>query len=106
MVRSNEALFPVLDELGIGFVPFSPMANGFLSGRYDKSVRFEAGDSRSKMAAVLRGWERAELRAAGLAAWNSGGEGRDARTHIPCVDAMQKAVYRAHSQNAQASADA
>lgn len=50
MYRNYEALFPVLEELNIGFVPFSPMANGFLSGKYNKESRFEAGsDYRSVM---------------------------------------------------------
>lgn len=50
MYRTYETLFPVLEELQIGFVPFSPMANGFLSGRYDKGSKFEAGtDYRSVM---------------------------------------------------------
>lgn len=43
MARRHEALFPVLEELGIGFVAFSPMANGFLSGKYGKDAKFEAG---------------------------------------------------------------
>lgn len=43
MARWHEALFPVLEELGIGFVAFSPMANGFLSGKYGKDTKFEAG---------------------------------------------------------------
>lgn len=33
MARHYETLFPVLEELGVGFVAFSPMANGLLSGR-------------------------------------------------------------------------
>lgn len=50
MARWFERLFPVLEDLHIGFVAFSPLANGFLSGRYDKSSRFEAGtDYRSVM---------------------------------------------------------
>ena len=39
MARWYEALFPVLEELGIGYVAFSPMANGFLSGKYGKDTR-------------------------------------------------------------------
>ena len=35
MARWHEKLFPVLEELNIGFVAFSPLANGFLSGKYD-----------------------------------------------------------------------
>lgn len=50
MARWYEELFPVLEELHIGYVAFSPLANGFLSGTYDKHSRFEAGtDYRSVM---------------------------------------------------------
>ena len=43
MARWYESLFPVLEELHIGYVAFSPLANGFLSGKYDKTSKFEAG---------------------------------------------------------------
>lgn len=50
MARHYEALFPVLEELGIGFVAFSPMANGFLTGKYGKDAVFAPGsDYRSMM---------------------------------------------------------
>lgn len=50
MARWYEDLFPVLEELHIGYVAFSPLANGFLSGKYDKSSRFDAEtDYRSVM---------------------------------------------------------
>ena len=50
MARWHEDLFPVLEELHIDYVAFSPLANGFLSGKYDKSSRFDAGtDYRSVM---------------------------------------------------------
>lgn len=42
MARWYENLFPVLEELHIGYVAFSPLANGFLSGKYDKSSQFNA----------------------------------------------------------------
>ena len=42
MARQHAALFPVLKELGVGFVAFSPMANGFLTGAYGKGERFDA----------------------------------------------------------------
>lgn len=41
MARHYERLFPVLEELKIGFVAFSPLANGFLSGKYDENSKFE-----------------------------------------------------------------
>ena len=50
MARQYEALFPALEELGIGLVAFSPMANGFLSGKYQKGTQFDKKyDYRSNM---------------------------------------------------------
>lgn len=50
MARWHENLFPVLEELGIGMVAFSPLANGFLSGKYGKDSQFDpVYDYRSKM---------------------------------------------------------
>lgn len=50
MARWYENLFPVLEELHIGYVAFSPLANGFLSAKYDKNSKFEAKtDYRSAM---------------------------------------------------------
>ena len=50
MARHYESLFPVLEELGIGLVAFSPMANGFLTGRYGKDASFDPKyDYRSTM---------------------------------------------------------
>ena len=51
MARWYESLFPVLEELGVGFVAFSPLANGFLTAAYKKGTAFtEKGDYRSVMA--------------------------------------------------------
>ena len=50
MARWHENLFPVVEELGVAYVAFSPMANGFLTGRYSKDSVFEQGtDYRSNM---------------------------------------------------------
>lgn len=50
MARWHESLFPVLEELNIALVAFSPMANGYLSGQYNQNTKFEAGtDYRSFM---------------------------------------------------------
>lgn len=40
-------LLPVLEELGIGFVPFSPLGAGFLTGKIDEGTTFEEGDFRN-----------------------------------------------------------
>lgn len=50
MYREYEKLFPVLEELGVGFVAFSPLANGVLSGAYNANSSFEKGtDYRADM---------------------------------------------------------
>ena len=50
MSRDFECLFPVLEELNIGFVAFSPLANGLLSDKYDKDSKFDPEtDYRAKM---------------------------------------------------------
>ncbi len=40
---------PVLEELGIGFVPFSPLGAGFLTGKIDENTRFDASDFRNSV---------------------------------------------------------
>lgn len=42
MFREYEALFPVLEELNVGFVAFSPLANGFLSAQYTSETKFDS----------------------------------------------------------------
>lgn len=49
MARWHESLFPVLEELNVGFVAFSPLANGFLSDAFHKGETFEPGDFRNRM---------------------------------------------------------
>ena len=45
----EEQILPTLSELGIGFVPFSPLGRGFLTGKLDENANFDPSDSRSAM---------------------------------------------------------
>jgi len=45
--RPEEDVLPTLAELGIGFVPFSPLGRGFLAGKIDASTELDASDFRS-----------------------------------------------------------
>ncbi len=43
----EETVMPTLEELGIGFVPFSPLGKGFLTGKIDENTKFANGDFRN-----------------------------------------------------------
>jgi aryl-alcohol dehydrogenase-like predicted oxidoreductase len=43
----EEEIFPTLEELGIGFVPFSPLGKGFLTGKIDENTTFDSTDFRN-----------------------------------------------------------
>jgi len=45
--RPEEELLPALEELGIGFVPFSPLGKGFLTGTIGREAKFDKNDFRS-----------------------------------------------------------
>lgn len=45
----EDEIFKVCEELGIGFVAYSPLGNGFLSGKYDANTVYPEGDFRNKM---------------------------------------------------------
>lgn len=48
--RTPEAeVLPTLEELGIGFVPYSPLGRGFLTGKIDESTTFESSDFRNML---------------------------------------------------------
>ena len=42
-------IIPVLEELGIGFVPFSPLGKGFLTGKIDETTKFDSSDFRNRI---------------------------------------------------------
>ena len=45
----EEKIIPALEELGIGFVPFSPLGKGFLTGKIDESTSFDSSDFRNSV---------------------------------------------------------
>ncbi len=45
--RPEEEVLPTCEELGIGFVPYSPLGKGFLTGKIDETTTFDATDIRS-----------------------------------------------------------
>jgi aryl-alcohol dehydrogenase-like predicted oxidoreductase len=47
--RPEAEVLPTLEELGIGFVPFSPLGRGFLTGKIDENTTFNSSDFRSTL---------------------------------------------------------
>jgi len=47
--RPKEEMLSTLEELGIGFVPFSPLGRGFLTGKINENTKFESTDFRSNL---------------------------------------------------------
>lgn len=54
-------LLPVLDELDIGFVPFTPLGAGFLTGKIDESTTFDASDFRNLVPRLAPDARRANM---------------------------------------------
>ena len=47
--RSEEEVLPTLEELGIGFVPYSPLGRGFLTGKMNETTTFDSTDFRNRL---------------------------------------------------------
>ncbi len=47
--RPEEEILPALEEFGIGFVPFSPLGRGFLTGKINENTKFDSTDFRSNL---------------------------------------------------------
>src|SRR6476620_3415683 len=47
--QHEQDIIPTLEELGIGFVPFSPLGKGFLTGKMNENTKFESGDFRTSL---------------------------------------------------------
>ena len=45
----EQTVMPTLEELGIGFVPFSPLGKGFLTGKIDATTKFDSTDFRNSV---------------------------------------------------------
>jgi aryl-alcohol dehydrogenase-like predicted oxidoreductase len=57
----EETVMPTLEELGIGFVPFSPLGKGFLTGRIDAETKFDSTDFRNSVPRFSEENRRANL---------------------------------------------
>ena len=47
--KTEDEIIPTLEELGIGFVPYSPLGKGFLTGKMTEDTKFEGNDFRKQL---------------------------------------------------------
>ncbi len=59
--KPEEELLPTLEELGVGFVPFSPLGKGFLTGKIDENTKLESSDFRNSLPRFAPEARRANL---------------------------------------------
>ena len=102
--RGPEAeLLPVLEELGIGFVPFSPLGAGFLTGKIDENTKFDPTDFRNMVPRFSPEARKANMVLVELVKSVAERKERDACASCTCLAARAEAVDRAHPWNDQAS---
>ena len=102
--RDPEAeVLPVCRELGIGFVPWSPLGQGFLTGKVDPGQTFEKSDVRSWFPRFTPEAMQANQALVDLITRDCRRQGRDAGADRAGLAAGAGPVDRAHSRHAQAS---
>ncbi len=100
----EEAILPTLEELGIGFVPFSPLGKGFLTGTIDAThrVRRAATSATRSRASPTRRHAQANLAFVDLLDAHRRAQGRDAGTGRARLAARAEAVDRADPRHDEA----
>ena len=98
----EEEVLPLLEELGIGFVPFSPLGKGFLTGKITAETKFDSTDFRSTDPAVQRGEPEGEPGSGGPAHDLRGKEEGDACPGGASLAACEEAVDRSDSGHNEA----
>ena len=102
--RGPEAeVLPTLEELGIGFVPFSPLGRGFLTGKISEDATFDSDDIRASLPRFTPEARKANQALVDLLRTIGEAEGRDARTDRALVAARPGAVDRADPRDDEAA---
>ena len=96
-------ILPTLEELGIGFVPFSPLGKGFLTGKIDDKTTFDSTDFRNVVPRFTAENRKANLAFVELAEDVRGAEAGDAGADRARVAAGAEAVDRADSRDDEAA---
>ena len=100
--REPEAeIMPTLEELGIGFVPFSPLGKGFLTGKIDENTKFDKTDFRNIVPRFTRRESQSQSGPGRSARPIRGGEEGDACADCARLAARAEALDCAHPRHHQ-----
>jgi aryl-alcohol dehydrogenase-like predicted oxidoreductase len=103
-MRDPEAeVLPTCEELGIGFVPWSPLGQGFLTGKIDTKTKFDSTDMRNTFPRFSEEAREAKSGAGRPAKRHRGAQESDRRSNCSRLAARAKAVDRAHTGHDQAA---
>ena len=101
--RRKKEVMPTLEELGIGFVPYSPLGKGFLTGKIDENTTFDSTDFRSTLPRFTPEALQGESGAGRSARQHRGTKEGDARSDRARLAAGPEAVDRADSRHHEAA---
>ena len=85
-------VLPLLEELGIGFVPYSPLGRGFLTGKMNENTTFDRTDFRNTASALYAGGSQSESSSGSFAPRHRKTEERDTRSDRSGVVARAEAM--------------
>lgn len=97
--RPEEELIPTLEELEIGFVPFSPLGKGFLTGNFNKDSKFGKSDFRSIVPRFTSESLEANQGLVDLLKKTAEQKKSHTRPNCSCLDPRSKTMDRTHSRN-------
>src|SRR3984957_17739242 len=92
----EQEILPALKELGVGFVPFSPLGKGFLTGKINDETKFDNTDFRNVVPRFTPEARKANQAVVDLLSKVAERKKGDARPHRACVAVGAEAVDRPH----------
>ena len=95
----EKELLPTLEELGIGFVPFSPLGKGFLTGKINEETKFDKTDFRNIVPRFTPENRQSESGSGGFAQQDRRTEESDAHADRARLDSRPEALDGSHSRH-------
>ena len=99
----EKEMLPTLEELGIGFVPYSPLGKGFLTGKIDENTKFDSTDFRNIVPRFTPEARKANQALVDLIARIADAQEGHARADRACLAARAKALDRTDTRHHEAA---